>query len=94
MREYLRGYSPYHNVVDGEEYPALLVMTAEGDDRVHPMHAYKVYKLTKDANASANPILLRVARRAGHSGANAVTKYVDQASDSWSFVFDQLKVGV
>jgi prolyl oligopeptidase len=92
MFKYLLGYSPYHNVKDGEKYPATLIMTSDGDDRVHPLHAYKLAARLQEANASEHPILMRVEMKAGHSGAFAVSRAVEQEADVWSFVFDQLKV--
>jgi prolyl oligopeptidase len=92
MFEYLLSYSPYHNVKNGEKYPATLVMTSDGDDRVHPLHAYKFTARLQEANVSENPILMRVEMKAGHSGAFAVSRAVDHEADVWSFVFDQLKV--
>ncbi len=93
MFKYLLGYSPYHNIRDGEKYPATLIMTSDGDDRVHPLHAYKLAARLQEANASENPILMRVEMKAGHGGAFAVSRAVEQEADVWSFVFDQLKVG-
>jgi prolyl oligopeptidase len=93
MLKYLLEYSPYHNVKDGEKYPATLIMTSDGDDRVHPLHAYKLAARLQEANASEHPILMRVEMGAGHSGAQAVSRAVEQEADMWSFVFDQLKVG-
>jgi prolyl oligopeptidase len=90
MREYLLKYSPYHNVVDGTCYPAVLIATADGDDRVHPMHSYKMAARLLEANASNQPILLRVELKAGHGGASAISKHVESAADHWSFLFDQL----
>lgn len=92
MMPYLLGYSPYHNVRDGERYPATLIITSDSDDRVHPMHSYKMSARLQEANASGNPILLRVELKAGHGGASAVSKYVAQQADLWSFVFDQLNI--
>lgn len=65
---WLHAYSPYHHVVDGGEYPAVLFSTAEGDSRVDPMHARKMAALLTAASASQDqrPILLRQAGRAGH----------------------------
>ena len=92
MFAYLLGYSPYHNVKDGEKYPATLIMTSDGDDRVHPLHAYKLAARMQEANASDAPILMRVEMKAGHSGAQSVSRAVEEQADMWSFVFDQLKV--
>lgn len=92
MREYLQNYSPYHNVCDGGHYPATLIATADGDDRVHPMHSYKMAARLQEANASANPIILRVELKAGHAGASAISKMVEDLADEWSFLFDRLGV--
>lgn len=92
MRPYLLGYSPYHNVRDGEKYPATLIVTSDNDDRVHPMHSYKMAARLQEANASADPIYLRVELKAGHGGASAVSKFVEKLADEWSFVFDRLGI--
>lgn len=92
MLPYLLGYSPYHNVRDGECYPATLIITSDSDDRVHPMHSYKMAARLQEANVSEKPILLRVESKAGHAGASAVSKLVAQQADLWSFIFDQLHV--
>ena len=92
MVKYLLGYSPYHNVKNGTEYPAVLITTSDGDDRVHPMHSYKMLAKLQEATSSDNPILLRVELKAGHSGATAISKSVDMMADIWTFVFDQLGV--
>lgn len=93
-KKYLKNllkYSPYHNIKTGISYPSILVLTAQKDDRVHPMHAYKfVAKLKAQAKLS-NPVLLRVEGNAGHGGASGISKYIEQQADMWSFVHDQLK---
>lgn len=90
MLPYLLEYSPYHNLKDGEKYPATLIATSDGDDRVHPSHAYKFAARLEEANASGNPILMRVELKAGHSGAYAISRMVEEDADIWAFIFDQL----
>lgn len=90
MVPYLLGYSPYHNVEQGTGYPATLILTSDSDDRVHPGQAYKTAARLQKANASQNPILLRVETKAGHGGAAAIPAVIEQYSDIWSFVFWQL----
>lgn len=90
--KYLLSYSPYHNVKDGMNYPAVLILTADKDDRVHPMHAFKMAARLQAANTSENPILIRVEMKAGHGGANPVYKIIEQYADLWSFVFWQLGI--
>jgi prolyl oligopeptidase len=88
---YLIEYSPYHNVKAGTNYPAVLIVTADKDDRVHPMHAYKMAAKLQDATAQ-NITLLRVERKAGHGGAAPIYRVIEQYADIWSFVFWQLKM--
>ncbi len=92
--EYLRAYSPYHQVKAGTQYPAVLFMTAESDTRVDPMHAVKMAALlqAEAANGPERPILLRVDSKAGHGVGKPITKLVDDAVDVWSFLFWQLGV--
>jgi prolyl oligopeptidase len=92
--EYLRAYSPYHQVKTGLLYPAVLFMTAESDTRVDPMHAVKMAALlqSEGANGPERPILLRVDSKAGHGVGKPIAKLVDDAVDVWSFLFWQLSV--
>ena len=92
--EYLRAYSPYHQVKAGTQYPAVLFMTAESDTRVDPMHAVKMAALlqAEAANGPERPILLRVDAKAGHGVGKPIAKLVDDAVDVWSFLFWQLGV--
>lgn len=90
MRAVLLAYSPYHNVRDREHYPAVLIETSDGDDRVHPMHSYKMAARLQEANAPGGLVLLRVERNAGHGGASAISKLSEELADEWAFLFDQL----
>jgi len=87
----LYAYSPYHRVVDGFEYPAVLILTAESDSRVDPMHARKF--AARLQAAGGGPTLLRVEERAGHGQGKPRWKQADELADSWAFVFWQLEVG-
>ncbi|MDP3729286.1 MAG: prolyl oligopeptidase family serine peptidase [bacterium] len=87
---YLLKYSPYHNIKAGMKYPATLILTAEGDDRVHPMHAYKFVARLQNKTGSDNPIILRVERKAGHGGAASISNTIEQYADVYAFVFWQL----
>ena len=90
--KYLRAYSPYHNVREGIRYPATLVTTAESDTRVDPLHARKFAARLQAANASTNPILLRIETKAGHGIGLPVAKLIEEATDMWAFLFWQLGV--
>jgi prolyl oligopeptidase len=90
----LHAYSPYHHVVDGTRYPAILITTAESDSRVDPMHARKfAARLEAAAGAGSGPVLLRVESRAGHGVGKPRWKQADELADTWAFVSWQLQVG-
>lgn len=90
--KYLIKYSPYHNIKGNTSYPSVLIVTADKDDRVHPMHAYKMAARLQEVNVSENPIILRVETKSGHGGASSVTRSIEQFTNIWSFVFWQLGV--
>jgi len=83
-------YSPYHHVVENVKYPALIMMAADSDDRVDPMHARKFVAAVQAASGSTNPVLLRVETNAGHGGGDMVKKRVESAVDEFAFLFHQL----
>ncbi|MCA9624881.1 MAG: S9 family peptidase, partial [Myxococcales bacterium] len=90
MFPYLLAYSPYHHVKEGTAYPALLMLTADSDDRVDPLHARKFVAAVRHANTSDHPVLLRVETHAGHGGGDMVKKTVAREADIYSFLFEQL----
>ena len=85
-------YSPYHNVKQGTNYPAVLFITGDGDTRVAPLHARKMTALMQWANGSENPILLHYDTKAGHSQGRSMTKVIEDGTDEYSFLFWQLGV--
>lgn len=87
---WLRAYSPYHHVVEGTPYPAVLLATAESDSRVDPMHARKMAARLQHATSSAHPVLLRLESRAGHGAGKPLAKLLDELTDSWTFIFREL----
>ncbi len=89
----LYAYSPYHHVKEGEQYPALLMMAADSDDRVDPMHARKFTAAVQWATRSAkdSPALFRVEEKAGHGGGDMVKKRVASSTDIVAFLLDRLK---
>jgi prolyl oligopeptidase len=94
--KWLYAYSPYHHVKAGEEYPAVLFMTADTDTRVDPMHAKKMAALmqasAKNGASKTRPILLRIETKAGHGAGKPVTKQIEEFTDIYSFLFWQLGV--
>jgi prolyl oligopeptidase len=91
---WLWGYSPYHHVQQGGEYPAVLFTTAEGDTRVDPCHARKMAALLTEASASqaTRPILLSQAGRAGHGVGKPAAMRVREGADVLAFFCWQLGV--
>jgi prolyl oligopeptidase len=88
--EWLLGYSPYHHVKDGTAYPAVLMMTADGDTRVDPMHARKMAAALQHASSSGRPVLLRTEDAAGHGQGKPMSKVADEYADLYGFLLWQL----
>ena len=82
--EWLLSYSPYHHVVPGTAYPAVLFTVFTSDTRVDPVHAYKMCAALQDATSSGSPVLLRAEDQVGH-GARAVSRTAELAGDTLAF---------
>jgi prolyl oligopeptidase len=87
---WLAAYSPYHHVRDDAPYPAVLLTTGESDSRVDPMHARKMAARLQQVPTARGPILLRVESRAGHGQGKPISKVVDEWTDVWTFLFEEL----
>ncbi|WP_343766470.1 prolyl oligopeptidase family serine peptidase [Gangjinia marincola] len=85
MFEYLKKYSPVHNVKQGSEYPATLVTTGDHDDRVVPAHSFKFAAELQDKQAGENPTLIRIETNAGHGAGTPTAKIIDQYADIYGF---------
>ena len=90
----LYAYSPYHHVVDGTKYPAVLMMTGANDGRVAPYHSRKMTARLIAASKSGNPILLRTSSSAGHGIGTALSERIKQSADIYAFLFSQLKMAI
>jgi prolyl oligopeptidase len=88
----LYAYSPYHHVIDGTDYPAILLMTGANDGRVAPYHSRKMTARLQEANKSDHPILLRTSTSAGHGIGTALSERIKQLADIYSFLFAQLEM--
>lgn len=82
----LRAYSPYHNIREGAQYPAILVTTADTDDRVVPGHSFKYTAALQHANLGARPRLIRIETRAGHGSGKPTDKAIEEGADILAFV--------
>ncbi|WP_282134956.1 prolyl oligopeptidase family serine peptidase [Seonamhaeicola maritimus] len=85
MFEYLKGYSPLHNVKEGTQYPATMVTTGDHDDRVVPAHSFKFAAELQSKQAGNNPTLIRIETDAGHGAGTPVSKTIEQYADIFGF---------
>lgn len=82
----LRSYSPYHNITDGKDYPAILVTTADTDDRVVPGHSFKYAAALQAADLGKSPRLIRIETRAGHGSGKPTDKIIEEGADILAFL--------
>ncbi|MES2700675.1 MAG: prolyl oligopeptidase family serine peptidase [Pseudomonadota bacterium] len=82
----LRAYSPLHNISAGVNYPALLMTTADTDDRVVPGHSFKYTAALQAAGLGERPHLIRIETRAGHGSGKPTDKAIAEAADIMSFL--------
>ena len=85
---YLYKYSPLHNIKKGTKYPATLITTADHDDRVVPAHSFKFAAEMQYAQGGDAPILIRIDTKAGHGAGKPVSKRIEEATDVFSFLFE------
>lgn len=85
MFEYLRAYSPVHNIRQGVAYPATLVTTGDHDDRVVPAHSFKFAAGLQAKQTGNNPTVIRIETKAGHGAGTPVSKIIDQYADIFGF---------
>ena len=84
----LHAYSPYHHVAPHRPYPAVLMLSADSDDRVDPMHARKMTAALQAVSGA--PVWLRIEEHAGHGGADLVKKNVELSADVYAFLMSRL----
>jgi prolyl oligopeptidase len=82
----LRSYSPYHNIRRGADYPAMLVTTADTDDRVVPGHSFKYAAALQAAEVGQKPQLIRIETRAGHGSGKPTDKAIEEGADILAFL--------
>jgi prolyl oligopeptidase len=85
MFEYIKGYSPVHNVKSGVQYPATMVTTGDHDDRVVPAHSFKFAAELQDKQVGANPVLIRIDVNAGHGAGKSVAATIQENVDMQVF---------
>lgn len=90
----LYAYSPLHNIKEGVEYPATMVVTGDHDDRVVPAHSMKFISELQAKHKGDNPVFVRVAVNAGHGAGKPTEKVIEEWADVWSFVLWNTKADV
>ncbi|PHU21048.1 Prolyl endopeptidase [Capsicum chinense] len=99
-------YSPLHNVrrpweqfanIGFVQYPSIMLLTADHDDRVVPLHSLKLlatmqYVLctSEEKSTQTNPIIGRIERKAGHGCGRPTQKLIDEAADRYAFMAKEL----
>ena len=92
MFEYIKGYSPVHNVKAGRKYPATMVTTGDHDDRVVPAHSFKFAAELQDKQAGDNPVLIRIDVNAGHGAGKSVAATIQENVDMQVFTLYNMGV--
>jgi prolyl oligopeptidase len=95
MFNYLKRYSPVHNVKKGVKYPATMVTTSDHDDRVVPAHSFKFDAELQEKQTGNNPTLIRIEVNAGHGAGKPISKVIEETADIFGFTlfnmgFDEL----
>lgn len=90
MFEYLKGYSPLHNLKPGTKYPATMVTTADHDDRVVPAHSFKFAATLQECNDGTNPTIIRIDSKAGHGAGKPIAKVLEEQADIYGFIMYNL----
>lgn len=85
MFEYLKGYSPVHNVKKDVCYPATMVTTGDHDDRVVPAHSYKFAAELQAKQGCSNPTLIRIDTKAGHGAGKSTEAIINETTDKFAF---------
>lgn len=91
MFNYLFQYSPVHNVKEAA-YPAVMITTADHDDRVVPAHSFKFAAAMQEKQQGINPVLIRIETKAGHGAGKSTQQIIAEQADKWSFMFYNMGV--
>jgi len=87
----LHAYSPYHQLKSGVNYPSIMVMTADHDDRVVPAHSFKYAAQLQHVYSGTRPMLLRVETNSGHGAVNRQTN-IKGTADKFCFMLYEMGV--
>ncbi len=92
MFEYLKAYSPVHNVNEGVQYPATMVTTGDHDDRVVPAHSFKFAAELQAKQTGTNPVIIRIDVNAGHGAGKPVSMTIEEYADMIAFTLYNMGV--
>lgn len=92
MFRYLYSYSPLHNISSDKEYPAILVFTADHDDRVVPAHSFKYAANLQEHYKGDNPVMIRIETKAGHGAGKPTSKIIEESADAYAFTWKNMGV--
>lgn len=92
MFDYLKSYSPVHNVKAGTCYPSTMIITSDHDDRVVPAHSFKFGAELQEKQACKNPILLRIEKNAGHGAGRSTEQVIGENADLISFALFEMGI--
>jgi prolyl oligopeptidase len=90
--KYLYSYSPIHNIKSGLRYPAVMVITADHDDRVVPGHSFKYIATLQEKYKGPNPAIIRIQTKAGHGAGKPTMFQIEEQADIWAFAFYNMKI--
>ena len=91
---FLYAYSPLHHIAKGCCYPAIMITTADHDDRVVPAHSFKFAATLQAAQGCEKPTLIRIETKAGHGAGKPTTKIIEETADRWAFLVKELGMKV
>lgn len=96
LAEFLGLYriSPYHNLIPNTKYPAIMVTTADTDDRVVPAHSFKYAARLQACQAADKPVIIRIETAAGHGGGKPISKVLEEVRDEFAFVLHNMGVAI
>lgn len=90
MFEYLKSYSPVHNVRKGVCYPSTMIITSDHDDRVVPAHSFKFGAELQEKQSCNNPVLVRIETNAGHGAGRSTDQVIGENADLLSFALYEM----
>ena len=90
MFEYLKSYSPVHNVKSGTCYPSTMIITSDHDDRVVPAHSFKFGAELQEKQSCNNPVLVRIEVNAGHGAGRSTEQVIGENADLLSFALYEM----